>query len=58
VAAVNAARPEAVQILAPGVDLLTLRRRLGLPVRRPPAEGDEAGGEPGDGAVDETLAKA
>lgn len=58
VAAVNAARPEAVQILAPGVDLLTLRRRLGLPVRRPPAERDEAGGEPGDGAVDETLAKA
>lgn len=54
VAAVNAARPEAVQILAPGVDLLTLQRRLGLPSRRPPAEGVD----PSDGPVDEAVPKA
>lgn len=58
VAAVNAARPEAVQILAPGVDLLTLRRRLGLPVRRPPVEGGDPGDGLGDGPVDEAAPKA
>ncbi len=62
VAAVNAARPEAVQILAPGVDLLTLQRRLGLPSRRPPAEGDDPrdslGDDLGAGPVDESAPKA
>lgn len=55
VAAVNAARPAAVQILAPGVDLLTLQRRLGLPSRRPPVEGDDPEDDRGDGPVDESI---
>lgn len=41
VVAVNAARPDAVLIVPPGIDLLELRQKLGVPDRRRAGEGFE-----------------